>query len=166
MRATAADPIDRSRFPFDDWGITENRYDTAGLGQRETIFAVGNGYLGLRGNNEESSVEAYAHGTFINGFHETWDIRHAEDAVGFARVGQTVVNVPDVKTIVITVDGEQLRLSSAELESFSRTLDFRDGVLRRELLWVTEAGHRSAVGSGICAAGRSVARPGRRVACR
>ena len=89
MRAPAADPIDRSRFPVQDWGITENRYDTVGLGQRETIFAVGNGYLGLRGNNEEGSVEAYAHGTFVNGFHETWDIRHAEDAVGFARVGQT-----------------------------------------------------------------------------
>jgi len=142
VRAPAADPIDRSRFPVEDWGLTEDRYDTAGLGQRETIFAVGNGYLGLRGNNEEGSVEEYAHGTFINGFHETWDIRHAEDAVGFARVGQTVVNVPDVKTIVISVDGEQLRLSTAELESFSRTLDFRDGVLRRELLWVTEAGQR------------------------
>ena len=35
-----------------------------------------------------------------------------------------------------------MRLSTAELESFSRTLDFRDGVLRRELLWVTEAGQR------------------------
>ncbi|HSK32689.1 MAG TPA: glycosyl hydrolase family 65 protein [Propionicimonas sp.] len=142
MRTTAADPMDRSRFPVEDWGITETRYDTANLGQRETVFAVGNGYLGLRGNNEEGSVEAYAHGTFINGFHETWDIRHAEDAVGFARVGQTIVNVPDAKTIVLTVDGEQLRLSSAELESFNRTLDFRDGVLRRELLWVTESGKR------------------------
>ncbi len=142
MRAPAADPIDRSRFPVDDWGIVETRYDTVNLGQRETIFAVGNGFLGLRGNNEEGSAEDHAHGTFINGFHETWDIRHAEDAVGFARVGQTVVNVPDVKTILIAVDGEQLRLSTAELESFSRTLDFRDGVLRRELLWVTAAGQR------------------------
>jgi len=142
VRAPAADPIDRSRFPVEKWGIVETRYDTVNLGQRETIFAVGNGYLGLRGNNEEGGVEDHAHGTFINGFHETWDIRHAEDAVGFARVGQTIVNVPDVKTILITVDGEQLRLSTAELESFSRTLDFRDGVLRRELLWVTAAGQR------------------------
>ena len=140
MRAPAADPVDRSRFPVQDWAITETRYDTVNLGQRETVFAVGNGYLGLRGNNEEGSVDAHAHGTFINGFHETWDIRHAEDAVGFARVGQTVVNVPDVKTILLTVDGEQLRLSTAELESFGRILDFRDGVLRRELLWITEAG--------------------------
>ena len=50
----------------------------------------------MRGNVEEGR-ETHAHGTFINGFHETWPIRHAEEAFGFARVGQTIVNVPDNK---------------------------------------------------------------------
>ena len=52
----AADPIDRSRFPVQDWGISETCYDTVNIGQRETVFAVANGYLGLRGNNEEGSL--------------------------------------------------------------------------------------------------------------
>ena len=147
MRIPAADPVDRSRFPVEEWGISETCYDTVNLGQRETVFAVGNGYLGLRGNNEEGDADAHAHGCFVNGFHETWDIRHAEDAFAFAKTGQTIINVPDTKVILLSVDDEVLRLSTAELESFSRTLDFRDGVLRRDLLWVTAKGHRVQVRS-------------------
>ena len=60
----------------------------------ETLFAVGNGYLGLRGDHEEGR-DANDPGTFINGFHETWSIHHAEQAFGFATTGQTIVNVPD-----------------------------------------------------------------------
>ena len=147
MRKPVVDPVDRTRFPVQEWGLTETRYDTTNAGQRETLFAVGNGYLGLRGNNEESTVDAYAHGTFVNGFHETWDIRHAEDAFAFAKTGQTIVNVPDAKTILLSVDGEVLRLGTARLERFSRSIDFREGVLRRELLWVTASGRRVSVRS-------------------
>ena len=72
-----ADPLDRTRFPIDEWKLTEVYPSSDDLGTTETLFAVGNGYLGMRGNLEEGR-ETHAHGTFINGFHETWDIRHAE----------------------------------------------------------------------------------------
>lgn len=147
MRAPQPDPVDRTRFPIHEWGISETRYDTAGIGARETIFAVGNGYLGLRANDEEGDADAYAHGTFVNGFHETWPIRHAEEAFGFAKTGQTIVNVPDAKTIALSVDGETLRLSTAAIEAYDRALDFRDGILRRDLIWVTPAGKRVAIRS-------------------
>ena len=81
-----ADPLDRQRFPIEQWRFTEARYGTEDLGVTETLFAVGNGYLGMRGNVEEGR-ETHAHGTFVNGFHEVWPIRHAEEAFGFARVG-------------------------------------------------------------------------------
>ncbi len=76
----------------------------------ETIFALGNGYLGMRANPEEGR-EAHSHGTFLNGFHETWSIQHAEDAFGFAKTGQTIVNVPDAKLMKLYVDDEPLLLS-------------------------------------------------------
>ncbi|HEY8664657.1 MAG TPA: glycoside hydrolase family 65 protein, partial [Propionibacteriaceae bacterium] len=136
-----ADPIDRNRFPVDPWALRELRYDSRDLGVTETLFAVGNGYLGLRGNVEEGR-DAYAHGTFINGFHEVWPIHHAEDAYGFATVGQTIVNAPDAKTMRLYVDDEPLLLSVAELESYERNLSFRDGVLTREIVWRTPAGKR------------------------
>ena len=63
------------------------------LPQAETIFAVANGYLGMRGAFEEGEP-AYRHGTFVNGFHETWPIPYGERAFGFATTGQTIVEPP------------------------------------------------------------------------
>jgi alpha,alpha-trehalose phosphorylase len=142
----AADPLTRNRFPIHPWRLTEAEYSSDDLGVTESLFAVGNGYLGMRGNVEEGR-ETYAHGTFINGFHETWPIRHAEEAFGFARVGQTIVNVPDNKTIKLYVDDEPMLLSVADLESYERSLDFRDGLLRRDIIWHTPGGKRVRVSS-------------------
>ena len=138
--------VDRLRFPAEDWRLVETRYSPEDLGETETLFAVGNGYLGMRGNVEEGR-QSHTHGTFINGFHETWPIRHAEEAYGFARVGQTIVNVPDAKTIRLYVDDEPLLLTVADLESYERTLDMRDGVLSRSILWRTPSGKRVRVRS-------------------
>jgi alpha,alpha-trehalose phosphorylase len=138
--------LDRMRFPVDPWRLTEAIYGAEDLGTTETLFAVGNGYLGLRGNVEEGR-DTFSHGTFINGFHETWPIRHAEEAFGFARVGQTIVNAPDAKLMRIYVDDEPLLLSVADIISYERTLDFADGVLSRDILWRTPAGNRVHVRS-------------------
>ncbi len=140
------DFLDRSRFPADEWRLTEQRHDPDDLGVTETIFSVGNGYLGMRGNVEEGR-DAHTHGTFVNGFHETWPIQHAEEAFGFARVGQTIVNAPDAKIIRLYVDDEPLLLTVADLLEYERSLDLRDGVLRRHLLWRTPSGKRVRIDS-------------------
>ena len=135
------DPLDRTRFPAEEWRLVETRFDAEDLGTTESLFTVGNGYLGLRGNYPESR-DAHHDGTYINGFHETWPISHAEEAYGFARVGQTIVNVPDPKVIRLYVDDEPLQVSTADLLHYERALDFRTGVLSRELLWRTPGGKR------------------------
>ncbi|QLQ11873.1 MAG: glycoside hydrolase family 65 protein [Nocardioidaceae bacterium] len=131
--------MDRTRFPADPWRLVETRFDIEDLGITETLFSVGNGYLGLRGNYEESR-DFHTNGSFVNGFHETWPILHAEEAYGFARVGQTIVNVPDTKIIRLYVDDEPLQLSDADLLEYERALDFRTGVLTRDLVWRTPGG--------------------------
>ncbi|WP_251151843.1 glycosyl hydrolase family 65 protein [Cellulosimicrobium sp. Marseille-Q4280] len=138
--------VDRLRFPADPWRLVEARFSAEDLGVTETLFATANGYLGMRGNVEEGR-ESHAHGTFINGFHETWSIHHAEEAYGFAKVGQTIVNVPDAKVIRLYVDDEPLLLPVADLVDYERSLDLHDGVLRRELLWRTPSGKRVRIRS-------------------
>ncbi|MGB3257211.1 MAG: glycosyl hydrolase family 65 protein [Ornithinimicrobium sp.] len=140
----ALDPLDRARFPVDEWALVEDEYRIEDLGTTETLFAVANGYLGMRGNPEEGR-DTHTHGTYVNGFHETWPIHHAEEAFGLARVGQTLVNVPDAKVIKIYVEDEPLLLDIADLEKYGRTLSFADGMLRRELIWRTSAGLRVKV---------------------
>jgi alpha,alpha-trehalose phosphorylase len=140
------DPLDRGRFPTEPWALIETGYRPDDLGVTETLFSVANGYLGMRGNPEEGRP-SFEHGTFVNGFHETWPIRHAEAAFGFARTGQTLVNVPDTKVMKIYVDDEPLTFGTADLEHYERCLDFRDGVLRRNLVWRTPSGKRVRIDS-------------------
>lgn len=141
--SVVADPVDRQHLPVDEWRLVESR--TGGdLGLLETLFATANGYLGMRGTPEEGR-EAVDHGTFIDGFHETWQINHAESAFGFAKTGQTIVNVPDATVMKLYVDDEPLIVGEADLESYERALDFREGVLRRDLIWRTPAGKRIRV---------------------
>ncbi len=146
LRRIGRDPVDRGRHPVDAWRLVETSLELGDLGVSETLFTVANGYLGMRGNPEEGR-EAHAHGTFVNGFHETWPIKHAESAFGFARTGQTLVNVPDTKVMKIYVDDEPLIIGTADLEHYERVLDLADGVLRRELLWRTPSGKRVLVRS-------------------
>lgn len=131
--------IDRDRFPVDPWRLIDTRYSEDGVG--ETLFAVGNGYLGLRGNHIEGRG-AHEHGTFLNGLHETWPILHAEQAYGFAEVGQTIVNAPDAKVMRVYVDDEPILFGESDVREYRRTLDLRTGVLERDVLWETPSGKR------------------------
>ncbi len=140
-------PLDRRDYPVDEWRLLETARPSASRrGHGETLFALGNGYLGLRGNDEEGG-EAYEHGTFINGFHETWPITYAEAAYGFATVGQTILNLPDAKTIRLQVGSDVLDLDTAVLDDYQRTLDMAAGALERRLLWRTSTGNRVVVAS-------------------
>ncbi|RCK69097.1 glycoside hydrolase family 65 protein [Desertihabitans brevis] len=149
VRPDPVDPLDRHRFPVDEWRLVETAYSAEDLGVTETLFAVGNGYLGMRGCPEEGR-DTHSHGTFVNGFHETYPIHHAEEAYGLARVGQTIVNAPDTALIKLYVDDEPILLSVADLESYERSLDFADGMLRRELMWCTPSGKRVQMTSTRC----------------
>ncbi|MFC7431677.1 MULTISPECIES: glycoside hydrolase family 65 protein [unclassified Agrococcus] len=141
MRRDAADPLDRHRYPIDEWALVETELDASQQGTTETLFAIGNGYLGMRGNVEEAR-HGHAFGTYVNGFHETWPIRHAEEAFGFARVGQTIIDAPDAKIIRLYVDDEPFVLADADLTAYSRRLDFQRGVLERECEWRMPSGKR------------------------
>ncbi|QIM16866.1 glycoside hydrolase family 65 protein [Leucobacter insecticola] len=133
-------------FGEDPWRLVVQGIDPALAGQDETVFALGNGYLGMRGNHEEG-LPLGSHGTFVNGLHETWQIRHAEYAYGFAEQGQTIVNVPDAKNIRIYIDDERLNLQSSDILDVQRILDLKNGTLTRSLLWLTSTGKRVRVES-------------------
>ena len=136
--------LDPVRYPVDPWRLVETGYDPAAGELGETLFATGNGYLGLRANAADGRA-GHERGTFINGLHETWRIHHAEYAYGFAETGQTIINAPDAKVIRLYVDDEPLNLDLSELLEFRQELDFRAGVHSRSVIWRTPAGKRVRV---------------------
>jgi alpha,alpha-trehalose phosphorylase len=133
-------------YPRDEWRFVEQEFYPRFLAQTETFFSTANGYLGMRGAFEEGQP-AHENGTFVNGFYESWPIVYGEEAYGFAKTGQTIVNVPDGKIIKLYVDDEPFYLPTADLGHFERVLDMRSGTLDRDVLWETRAGKRVSIKS-------------------
>ena len=133
-------------YPADEWNVIEKAFRPEFIAQLETILALGNGYLGMRGCPEDGGPNA-ENGTFINGFYDTWPIVYGEGAYGFAKMGQTICNVTDSKIVKLFVDDEPLWLPAAHLLKYDRRLNMRSGTLDRELLWETTAGKQVSITS-------------------
>ncbi len=133
-------------YPVNEWKIIETQFYTRFLSQTETLFSIGNGYLGMRGNHDEGSPNSLS-GTYINGFHETWPLVYGESAFGFAKTGQTMLTVTDAKIFKLYVDDEPFSLPTANLLLFERTLDMKTGVLERHILWETPVGKQVLIES-------------------
>ncbi len=121
------------------WQITEYPHHPSKQLYYETIFTLGNGYLGTRATFEEGSA-GETPSTLVHGI-----FNHAEGALV-----PELVNVPDWTGIRLWVDGTAFHLrgpgdnwltppGGASL-GYRRTLNLREGVLRRETLFRAETG--------------------------
>lgn len=150
--------IDHASFPTEPWAVRETELRLEVLAQTESIFALANGHLGLRGNLDEGEPRGLS-GTYLNGFYESYPLEYGERGFGFAEDGQAVVNVTDGKIIRLLVEDEPFDVRRGELTSHERVLDLRTGILDREASWRSEAGHAVQVRSRrlVSFADRSVA---------
>ena len=128
------------RYPPEPWAFVEKGIALDRLHQTESLFALANGHVGLRGNLDEGEPVGLS-GTYLNGFYESFPLEYGERGYGFAEDGQAVVNVADGKIIRLQVEDEPLDVHRGQLEHHERRLDFRSGVLERELRWRTASGH-------------------------
>ncbi|MFG1846545.1 glycoside hydrolase family 65 protein [Micromonospora carbonacea] len=133
-------------YPVEPWHIRETRLDTDVLAQSESVFALSNGHIGLRGNLDEGEPHGLP-GTYLNSFYELRPLPYAEAGFGFPESGQTIVNVTNGKLIRLLVDDEPLDVRYGELLAHERVLDLRAGTLHRELHWRTPAGREVKVRS-------------------
>jgi alpha,alpha-trehalose phosphorylase len=133
-------------FPADEWNVIEKGFHPELLAQLETMLALGNGYLGMRGCPEEGGPNA-ENATLINGFYETHPIVYVEGAYGFARTGQTILSATDSKIIKLFVDDEPFWLPNANLLRYERRLNLKSGTLDREILWETPGGKQVSIRS-------------------
>jgi alpha,alpha-trehalose phosphorylase len=131
--------IDTDVFTVEPWAVSETALHIDLLAQTESVFALSNGHIGLRGNLEEGEP-AGTPGTFLNAFYETRPLPYAENGYGYPEDGQTMINVTDGKVIRLLVDDEQFDVRYGRVIRHERRLDLREGVLRREVEWISPAG--------------------------
>lgn len=137
--AVRATVLPHDIYPVDPWMVSEGGYHPDALPLLETVMALGNGMLGVRGGFHTGSP-AHQPGVLINGFYETWPIDHPEIAYGLASTGQTIVFVPDPTVIKIAIDGEPIDFERAELTRWWRRLDMQRGVVIHRYNTVTASG--------------------------
>src|SRR6185312_1999025 len=116
------------------------------LAHTETVFALANGHIGLRGNLDEGEPFGLP-GTYLNGFYEIRPLPYAEAGYGNPESGQTVVNVTNGKIIRLLVEDEPFDVRYGELRRHERVLDLRAGVLERTAEWVSPTGRLIRVSS-------------------
>ncbi len=138
--------IRQAIFPVDPWVLRETELDLDLIAQTESIFALSNGHIGLRGNLDEGEPNGIP-GTYINSFYEDRPLPYAEAEYGSPESSQTIVNVTNGKLIRLLVDDEPLDVRYGTLHSHERVLDVRAGTLTRQLEWSSPAGKRISVRS-------------------
>ncbi|HAA65029.1 MAG TPA: family 65 glycosyl hydrolase [Thermoanaerobacter sp.] len=130
-------------YPFEDWVIRETQFSIDTNYRNEIIFTLANGYIGMRGTFEErysGPKNTSFNGTYINGFYEIHDIVYPEGGYGFAKIGQTMLNVADSKIIKLYVDGEEFDLLQGKILFYERVLDMKKGFVERKVKWESPTG--------------------------
>ena len=115
-------------FIYTDWILIENQFNPEKLHARETIFTIGNGYLGTRGSFEESYPRALP-ATLIHGVYDDVPVVYTE-----------LANCPDWLPLIVMIDGERFRLDQGTILQYNRELDLRQGVISRSLRWRSPTG--------------------------
>src|SRR5216683_8092175 len=116
--------IEHPSFPVEEWSVREKGLHLDTLAQTESIFALSNGHIGLRGNLDEGEPHGLP-GTYLNSLYEDRLLPYAEAGYGFPDTGQTVINVTNGKIIRLLVDDEPFDIRYGTLHSHERILDMR-----------------------------------------
>jgi len=111
------------------WHITETEFNPDILHHKETVFTIGNGYLGTRGAFEEGYPDAWP-ATLVHGVFD--------DA---PQVYTELANVPNWLPFLLFVNGERFGMDRGTLLSYKRDLNLKTGLLSRTVRWRSPAGH-------------------------
>ena len=103
------------------------------------VFTVGNGRIGTRGSLEEGH-RGQLSGTFLNGVYDGHDVPVID-----------LVNAPDWLDTAVFAGGVRLDVDTCSVVAHHRTLDLRDGLLRRATVFEDGDGRRTRLETVRCA---------------
>ncbi|MGE2719310.1 glycoside hydrolase family 65 protein [Mycolicibacterium celeriflavum] len=121
------------------WELRWSGFELDSLPDIESLFALSNGHIGLRGTLDEGEPLGTP-GTYLNGFFENHELPYAEGGYGYPEDGQTIVNVTDGKIIQLFVQDAPMDLRYGRVIEHEYCLDLRAGTLRRNTVWASQTG--------------------------
>jgi kojibiose phosphorylase len=111
------------------WQVGDAPFQPGKLHHTETIYTIGNGYMGLRGTFEEGYPGEIV-STLVHGIYN-----HPAD-----ELVPDLVNIPNPLPLTIEVDGERFAMNNGEILGYERTLDLEKAILTRGVLWRNSKG--------------------------
>lgn len=139
----------------DGWTIRVAGFDPATAARDESLFALANGALGVRGGID--GVDSASDGAFLAAFFEQAPIHYHEKFTGFALTTDTRVPVADAKHVRVVLDGDTVALSAGPDTPLTRELDLATGRFRTSLRFTASKGGTVEISSERLV---SLARPG------
>ncbi len=124
-------------FREDAFAVIEEGFNPAYGQTAESIFSLGNEYMGVRGYFEEGYSGASLKGSYFNGVFEE-NIQPPGGYKGISPVTEYMVNSVDYLACEIKLDEETLDLNTSQFRGFYRKLDFSTGLLTRSFVWKTK----------------------------
>lgn len=119
-------------FSVDPWKLTETELPKDHMRLSESLCSIGNGYMGMRGNFEETYSGDSHRGTYLAGVWFPDKTRVGWWKNGYPQYFGKVINAMNLISLRVVVGGHEIDLARDEVTAFERTLDMKRGVLTRE----------------------------------
>jgi beta-phosphoglucomutase family hydrolase len=138
------------------WRIEQEGYDRAHERQMESLFTIGNGYLGVRGALD-SPTPASQCDMFIAGIYDSKCTSLPYSEIEFfapqrdADPYTELVPLPFPFRVAIAVEGVALDFTGPHGRELRRVLDLRHGVLHIDAVYETPGGRRTTTRTRRCA---------------
>ena len=137
------------------WQVEQEGFDPARERTMESVFTVGNGYLGVRGALDSPPPGSQCD-LFIAGVYDAKraDLPYSEIEFLAPERGDPyaeLVPLPFPFRLGVSVEGQRLDFDGPHARELRRTLDMRSGVLRIEAVYETPGGRRTSIRTRRCA---------------
>jgi maltose phosphorylase len=129
-----------SLFKKDEWQIIEEGFHPELNREAESIFSIGNGYMGQRANFEERYSGDSLQGSYVAGVYYPDKTRVGWWKNGYPEYFAKVLNAPVWIGMNLSVNGIALDLAKAKIKSFRRILNMKEGYLERSFVYTPSKG--------------------------
>lgn len=118
-------------FEIDPWKIRTTKLDKENRRLQESLTSIGNGYMGMRGNFEESYTGDHHQGTYLAGIWYPDKTRVGWWKNGYPEYFGKVINALDFIQMKLFINEQEIDLATNDIEDFDLELDMKNGVLSR-----------------------------------
>ncbi len=135
----------KERFELHPWTIIKRGFSAEDNPICESVFSLGNGHMGLRGNFEEGFSGKTLKGTYVAGVYYPDRTKVAWWKNGYPEYFAKVLNACDLIALDVALDGQPLDLAKTPPQDFVQTLDMQSGTLERKFTVSTSLGRSVSV---------------------